>query len=190
MESGERCERTKHRRDLKHLGAHLGFIILYWRESVVEVEMQRWGNCNFTFWPRWWLWAPWLTILDQLPLYQVIKHSQSRLRRGFWVVKKGMQKFNVQHAEMRLLSYRSVETEISAVRWAMSRERLYFFNWPWEYLPLTPPKFWRPRKLVWPFAPYWLRHYVGYCFGVQPSLKQTSGTQIQLALWSQKPVLR
>jgi len=62
------------------------------QNPVVKVEMQRWGNCNFRFWPSVGGCGPSLTVLDHFApvdgraprlLNQLIKHSRSHLDVNF-----------------------------------------------------------------------------------------------------------
>ena len=111
-------------------------------QPVVKVQMQRWGNCNFRFWPSVGGCGPLIdgsgplcpcgwsqpqdcdigTLTSSSNQAFTFTSSTSILSR-----KNGetVQKFNAQHTEMRLLAYRSVPFSVPCVFWKFEvRERL------------------------------------------------------------------
>jgi len=102
--------------------------------SVVKVEMQRWGNCNFRFWPSadgcgplidgfgplcpcWWSHrSPETAELTSLSSNHAFTFTSLT-----WILSckigKTVQKFNAQYAEMRLLVYRSIPLTVPCVFW-------------------------------------------------------------------------
>jgi len=111
-------------------------------QTAVEVEIQRWGNCKFRFWPPVGSCGP---IIDGfgpiVPLLVVAGPKTTKLtplsgNQAFtftsnltWILShkngKTVQKFNVHYAEMRLLAYSSVTLSVPCVFWKFEvRERL------------------------------------------------------------------
>jgi len=110
--------------------------------AVVEVEIQRWGNCNFRFWPPVGGCGPLIDGFGSLVPLLVLAGPETKLtslsgvyNQAFTFTSltrivshengKTLQKFNAHHAEMRLLAYRSVPLSVPCVFWKLEvRERL------------------------------------------------------------------
>jgi len=112
-------------------GNHIG--------AVVKVEIQRWENCNFRFLPPVGGCGPLIDgFAPFVPMLAVADPETTKLtslsgNQAFTFTSltlghkngKTVQKFNAQHAEMRLLAYRSVPLSVPCIFWKFEvRERL------------------------------------------------------------------